>query len=536
MSINLGIELGDDRFCAAYERGGTMRMVVVGGGRTSPLQAHVGRSGAIRVGSDAVAAASDDPAGMVRDLPTLLDDQRSVVINGFAVTGELLVAHVLTAIVDAAEAQAQGGPVAQIVIACPPSWPAARRAAVRAAAGQAGLNEVELVSSARAVERAPEGARQLPEQATALGAAVLALRRANGVGGAPGAAPRPRPGRPAAPIATAAPTSVFDATDPATGGSAARPGGRPPGPGPVGGGSGGGGSGGGGSGGGGPFGPAGGDEADDRPNRLPFLLAGGVLAVLLVVLAVVAITRGGGEPSAADDPSTSTTSAPVATTTTVTTSTTVTTTSRPPATTTTTTSTSTTTTTRPGPTTSTSTTLVPPSRIGPVALASDGLVLQFGSATSFTLRFGDDADGTISRVTALIGRPTSDTGWKEVALCTGDETRRVVYGDLELVFTKDAANAPSGSRTFQQWFVSAPGKKPDGLVTLDKIGIGSTIADLRKYYGDALKVVQPIPGDPAGLFTSSENGEFIDGITTGTTDKSWITQMWAGSACQRVAD
>jgi hypothetical protein len=171
-----------------------------------------------------------------------------------------------------------------------------------------------------------------------------------------------------------------------------------------------------------------------------------------------------------------------------------------------------------------------------VALAANGLILQFGSSNSFTLRFGDDADGTLTRLIALIGQPSADTGWKQVELCTGDETRRVEFNDLELVFTKNAAGAPNGSRTFQQWFVNDPGKRPDGLVTLDRIGIGSTVADLRQVYGTALKVVQPISGDASGLFTTSETGTFIDGSTSGVTDKSWIRQMWAGTACQRVAD
>jgi hypothetical protein len=536
MSINLGIELGDDRVSAAYERSGTLRMVSAGAARSQPLQVHVGRDGAIRSGADAAAAAASDPAGLRRDLAARLADPRSVVVNGYAVTGELLLAHLLSSLVDRAEAQAPGEHVERVVLACPASWPAPAVAAVRNAAARAGLRDVELVVAAKAAERAPEAARQLPEQAAALGAAVLAAQRTRAAGAAAAggvAPPRARPARPAAPLATDRPTSVFDGTDPAAG--------RPPAAAAAG--LGGAGIAGGaalagaGDGGSGPGAPAPPGAGDDGPSRVPFVAAGVVLALLLVVLAVVALTRGGDdEPASATGATGSSTTVPATTssaapsTTAAPTTSTSSTTTKPP------TTTSSTTTTRPSSTTTTSTTIVPPSKIGPVALANDGLVLQFGSATSFTLRFGDDADGTISRVSALVGRPTSDSGWRKEDLCTGDETRRVVYDDLELVFLKNAANAPSGSRTFQQWFVKAPGKKPDGLVTLDKLGIGSTIADLRKFYGSALKVVQPIPGDPSGLFTTSEGGEFIDGITTGITDKSWILSMWAGSACQRVAD
>ena len=511
MSINLGIDLGDQRVSAAYERDGTMRMVSFGGIRHAPLAVHIGRDGTIRTGSAATDAGVADPAGLVTEFSARLGDPRSVVVNGYAINGETLVAHLLAEVVDRVAAQVPGASINSIVIAYPPQWTAPLRAGLLAAAGQAGLSDVDAVPSNRAVDCAPENARHLPEQSTALGAAVLAAQRARGTDVAAVAVrPGARPNRPAAPLATSGPTSVFDPTNPdatrpntvsplaaagAAGGTGGAGGGAPP---PT---------------------PAGG------PNRMPFLVAGGVLVALLVLLIVLLFTR---------DDGSSTASATGATGSSTTTSTSTSTSTTSTSTTTTTTSTSV-----PKPTsttsTTTSTTIVAPARIGPVALAPNGLILQFGSSSSFTLRFGDDADGTLSRLVALIGQPTADTGWKQVELCTGDETRRVKVNDLELVFTKNAAGAPNGSRTFQQWFVDDPGKRPDGLVTLDRIGIGSTVSDLRNVYGAALKVVQPIAGDPSGLFTTSESGTFIDGITNGVSDKSRVRQMWAGTACQRVA-
>jgi len=511
MSFNLGIDLGDDRVSAAIERAGTMRMVSFGDTRDAPLRVHVGRDGTITTGAAAVDAGGVDPTGLVTGLAARLGDPKSLVVNGYAVTGEGLLAHVLARVLELAEAQAGGEPLGQVVIAHAPTWSPATRAALLSAASQAGLVDAEVVPATRAREQTPERAQHLPEQALALGATVLAAARARGGSSAGAGAPRPpRPGRPAPPLATSSPTSVFDATDPAARVPAAGAGGA-----------------GGADGGTGSAVPPG--SGDGGSNRVPFLIAAGVLVVLLGVLVVLLVTRdGGSDPVAVTGATGTSTSTPSASSTSSTASTTTSTAS-------TTTSTSSTTT-RPTSTTSTTTTIVAPPRIGPVALADNGLILQFGSATSFTLRFGDDADGTMTRLIALIGRPSSDTGWKQVELCTGDETRRAVFGDLEVVFTKNAAGAPNGSRTFQQWFVDQPGKRPDGLVTLDRVGIGTTIADLRKVYGDALKIVQPIPGDPAGLFTTSESGTFIDGITTGTADRSWVRQMWAGSACQRVAD
>jgi hypothetical protein len=70
-------------------------------------------------------------------------------------------------------------------------------------------------------------------------------------------------------------------------------------------------------------------------------------------------------------------------------------------------------------------------------------------------------------------------------------------------------------------------------LTLDKIGIGSTMLDLRKAF-PKLQVIQPIKGDPAGEFFSEPGALVISGITNNTTDRAVVLQMWAGLACQRV--
>ena len=515
MAFNLGIDLGDERVSAAFERGGTMRMVSFGATRHAQLQVHVGRDGTISAGAAAVAAGLADPAGLVGGLSARLGDPRSVIVNGYAVTGEALLAHLLAHVREQAAAQAGDEPLGHVVLAHPPSWTPATRSALVAAASQAGLADAEAVPVPRALERAPDNARHLPEQAPALGAAVLATMRARSgsSSAAGGARSTPRPSRPAAPLATSSPTSVFDATDP----GASRPTRDVGGAGGVGGGD--------------PRPPAGADGAGDGANRVPFVIAGAALLALLVVLVIVLATRDNNSDAITATgatggfAATSTTSAPPPSSTTSTASTS--------STTSTTTTTKSTTTTKPA---STTTAISPPTRIGSVALADNGLVLQFGSASSNTSRFGDNADSTLSRIVALVGPPSSDTGWKQTELCIGDETRRVVFGNLELVFTKNASGVVNGSRTFEQWFVDAPGKQPDGLVTLDRIGIGSTVADLRRVFGAAMKIGQPIAGDPSGLFSSSDGGTAIDGITTGTSDRSSLRQMWAGTACQRVAD
>lgn len=245
-------------------------------------------------------------------------------------------------------------------------------------------------------------------------------------------------------------------------------------------------------------------SAPRRGRRVAMVALGGaVLAALVAVGAVVAV-RGGtdqraGATSTPDGSAASTTSS--------------TTTSRPAS-------------------TSTSTTTTLPRRIGQVALIETGLVLDFGSPTGRSVVFGDDADITLARIGAVLGVVTSDTGWRKDNECEGQETRRVRWGDLEVVFTR--SGDPKRGETFQQWFVGAPGRRPDGLVTFERVGIGSTVADLKQIYRDG-HLSQPVPGDPTGLFTTkSEGDDLITGTTTNTTDTGLVLQLWAGYACQRT--
>jgi hypothetical protein len=165
-----------------------------------------------------------------------------------------------------------------------------------------------------------------------------------------------------------------------------------------------------------------------------------------------------------------------------------------------------------------------------------GLVLEYGTSSSHTLVFGDDATETIDLLRSVLGGPDADTGWQADDTCSGTQTRRVTWGDLEIVFSElpDAADEPE--RTFEQWFIDSPGTVPPGLVTLDRIGIGSLVADLRFAYPN-LEISHPRPGDKTGFFTTeSGDDNLIAGFTTDTTDDSKVTQMWAGNACQRLAD
>jgi hypothetical protein len=153
------------------------------------------------------------------------------------------------------------------------------------------------------------------------------------------------------------------------------------------------------------------------------------------------------------------------------------------------------------------------------------------------LTFGQNAPDVLALLQSVLGAPDGDTGWRSDQHCSGSETRRLTWGDLEVVFTgMETSGGTALKRTFEQWFVNEPGTLPPGLVTLDRVGIGSTVADL-KYAYPSLEISHPRQGDKMGLFTTkSGNDNLIAGFTTDTTDASTVFQMWAGGACQRLAD
>lgn len=129
-------------------------------------------------------------------------------------------------------------------------------------------------------------------------------------------------------------------------------------------------------------------------------------------------------------------------------------------------------------TTTTTTTLVEGEEL---ILRSNGL----GSA-----RFGVEPDGVIAFVTSVLGSPDSDTGYvdsfSQFGTCPGSEVRGVRWGDLTLLFG-DVSDFGSGRRHFYQWQygpqTSSP-LRPNGPLTDGLIGLGSTVADIRRVYPD----------------------------------------------------
>lgn len=143
-------------------------------------------------------------------------------------------------------------------------------------------------------------------------------------------------------------------------------------------------------------------------------------------------------------------------------------------------------------------------------------------------RFGADSDAVVDDVTAILGTPSSDSGWVDPILigaaCPGSEVRFVTWGDLQLFFTDESAVA-SGTRHFAAYHYGpslAAVPTPYGLTTAEGIGLGSTVQALRATYARGVMA----PGDevlgPRFVIT--------DGLTAFVTEtvSAGVVQSFSG--------
>jgi len=109
------------------------------------------------------------------------------------------------------------------------------------------------------------------------------------------------------------------------------------------------------------------------------------------------------------------------------------------------------------------------------------------------------------------------------------------FDDLEVVF-KSYDMGP----IFSQWFVSGEDASKTGFWTLDRVGLGLSVAELMKISEGQLIIEEAFPetNDPAGKFQINpfNLGMLINGVTSNTNDQGRVLQMWSGEGCQRFAE
>ena len=183
------------------------------------------------------------------------------------------------------------------------------------------------------------------------------------------------------------------------------------------------------------------------------------------------------------------------------------------------------------------TTTLPP--LGPVTLAENGLLLRATTQNQTLIGFGTDATTALDALAGVLGALTADTGWVVDEICTLGVVRRVQLGHLEVVFTdaEELDGVVDTGATFTQWFVGGADASQSALWTLNRIGIGSTVADLTDTYPDEFALDQALPdsNDPAGHLRIDpfRLGALIEGMTSNTTAGGRVLQLWSGDSCQR---
>ncbi|CAI8411440.1 MAG: Uncharacterised protein [Acidimicrobiales bacterium AG-410-I20] len=186
-------------------------------------------------------------------------------------------------------------------------------------------------------------------------------------------------------------------------------------------------------------------------------------------------------------------------------------------------------------TTTTTTTTIPP--LGMVTMSSAGLLLD-GTGVPVLLAFDDLADEVLLEFDTKIGPSDSDTGWIEDPLCDFPMVRRVTYEDVEVVLVDEDIEdgTPGIDAVFGQWFVSGAWATESSIWTIERIGIGSTVAEMKETYS-AFAIETAIDGDLTGYFSfdfvSILQDDGISGLTNATSDIGVVLSMWSGTTCDR---
>ena len=173
--------------------------------------------------------------------------------------------------------------------------------------------------------------------------------------------------------------------------------------------------------------------------------------------------------------------------------------------------------------------------LGVVTLAENGLLLLAGTATQLLLSFESPQEAVMSSLTSFLGQPNEEEVAAVDEICNSTDLQVFKFDDLEVVF-KSYDMGP----IFLQWFVSGDDANKTNLWTLSRIGLGSSVAELKQLPQSQILIEEVFPGtnDPAGKFQIDPFGlgMLINGLTSNTNEQGRILEMWAGEGCQRLPE
>ena len=173
--------------------------------------------------------------------------------------------------------------------------------------------------------------------------------------------------------------------------------------------------------------------------------------------------------------------------------------------------------------------------LGVVTLAENGLLLLAGTATQLLLSFESPQEAVMSSLTSFLGQPNEEEVAAVDEICNSTDLRVFKFDALEVVF-KSYDMGP----IISQWFVSGDDANETNLWTLGRIGLGSSVAELKQLPQSQILIEEVFPGtnDPAGKFQIDPFGlgMLINGLTSNTNEQGRILEMWAGEGCQRLPE
>ena len=173
-------------------------------------------------------------------------------------------------------------------------------------------------------------------------------------------------------------------------------------------------------------------------------------------------------------------------------------------------------------------------KLGVVTLAENGLLLLAGTENQLLLAFDTPQETVMSSLISVLGEPIEENLTMEDVVCFTPNSMAFKFAELEVIF------APyDQGPIFSQWFVADTGAADSELWTLNRIGVGSSVSELKELPQSQILIEEVFPGtnDPAGKFRIDPFGlgMFIHGLTSSTNDQGKILQMWAGEECQRLS-
>ena len=113
--------------------------------------------------------------------------------------------------------------------------------------------------------------------------------------------------------------------------------------------------------------------------------------------------------------------------------------------------------------------------LGVVTLAENGLLLLAGTATQLLLSFESPQEAVMSSLTSFLGQPNEEEVAAVDEICNSTDLQVFKFDALEVVF-KSYDMGP----IFSQWFVSGDDANETNLWTLSRIGLGSSVAELKQ--------------------------------------------------------